>query len=394
MAQYTINSEYASVFGLDTHARTTTARGIDLETGAMKVKRFVDCPAPGEIAAWMHQYFPAPHYAAYESGCTGFYLCRELIGLGVDCDVLAVSTIARSTNDKQNKNDRKDAKRLLDELLIPSSSPSKVWLPDCELEGVRDYLRCYRDEVVALKRSKQQTTALLLRHGHVFNEKTPTGSRKENWGGAFMAWVGGINLKAPAANAALSRYLASVAEGTEVRKQMAAMIAGIASEQRYKPYVDAFCCLMGVDVYSAMVYVSEIGDFFRFKNGRTVSKWDGLTPSEHSSGDNQASNGHITKAGNSHVRTALVEGLSSIGRRKYRPASPKPGQAVSARVIAECNKCNKRLLARYQHLVKDLNKKPNVAKIAVANEMIRWIWHIGCMVQAEQQKQAGTARDR
>jgi transposase len=384
MAQYTINSKYASVIALDTHARTVTARGINLKTAEIKTKRFNDCPSPSDIATWITSNFPGPWYCAYESGCTGFYLCRELISFDIDCDVVAVSTIARSVEDKQNKNDRMDAKRLLAELLNPISCLSMVWLPDTECEGVRDLLRCYQDAALALRRARQQTTALLLRHGLVFNEKTPTGKAKKNWGAAFMKWLDGVDLGSPGANMALSHYRLAVAELGALADRLRFQIDAVTKEERFKPYVDALCLIGGIDTYSALVYVAEVGDFSRFKNGRSISKWAGITPKNHASGEKRSATGHITKAGSAPVRTALIEGCSSMGRRIYRPARAGGKQMVSTRVTAECNRCNRRLTDRFKHLTEEEKKPVNVAKVAVASEMIRWVWAIGLLVQEEQ----------
>jgi len=63
----------------------------------------------------------------------------------------------------------------------------------------------------------------------------------------------------------------------------------------------------------------------------------------------------------------------------------KAGQKVSERVITHCDACNYRLHKRYWHLRSDLKKGANVAKVAIASEMIRWVWAIGCLVQEEQQ---------
>lgn len=180
MTRYAINSQKTSLITFDNHARTATTKGIDLETGTTKVKRFNDCLSPAEIVSWIKNNFSGSHYCAYEFGCTGFYLCREFRSVETDCDVIAVSSIARSSDNKKRKDDRRDAKRLLNELLTPSSSLSRAWIPDAECEGVRDLLRCYRDGASALKRLKQQLLALLLRHGYVFNEKTPTDKNKKN----------------------------------------------------------------------------------------------------------------------------------------------------------------------------------------------------------------------
>lgn len=52
--------------------------------------------------------------------------------------------------------------------------------------------------------------------------------------------------------------------------------------------------------------VFEAGEFSRFRNARSFAAWVGLTPSEHSSGESDR-RGAITKAGNKHLRKALVE---------------------------------------------------------------------------------------
>lgn len=67
-------------FRMDVYARTTrttTFKGIDGSTDATATKRFDNVPAPSEIASWMQDEFTGAWYAAYESGCTSFHLCRK-----------------------------------------------------------------------------------------------------------------------------------------------------------------------------------------------------------------------------------------------------------------------------------------------------------------------------
>ncbi|MGP0719304.1 transposase, partial [Escherichia coli] len=48
-----------------------------------------------------------------------------------------------------------------------------------------------------------------------------------------------------------------------------------------------------------------------FKNGRQLAAWLGLTPSQYSSGG-KSKLGRITKAGDSYLRTLLVQGARSV----------------------------------------------------------------------------------
>ena len=90
-AKHAIESRCCPTFGMDAHTRPTAVEGIGRSTGATATKRFDDASAPSEIALWMQSEFIGPWYAAYESGCTGFHLCRELRALDIDCDVIAVN---------------------------------------------------------------------------------------------------------------------------------------------------------------------------------------------------------------------------------------------------------------------------------------------------------------
>ena len=374
MAEYTIHSEYGSVFGMDVHARSTTVSGFELSTGETKTKRFGDCPGPADIAAWMSEEFSGPHYAAYESGCTGFHMCRGLREAGVGCDVVAVSTIARSTDDRKRKNDRRDAKRLLAEMLSPERSYSTVWVPDEECEGERDLVRARHDARQALKGLRQQANAILLRHGLVWNEKSRTGRLKTTWGRDHMKWMESISLPG-SAQEALQYYLTAIADHEALTKRLDAIIREHSRLPRWKQAVDALSCVKGIDVASAFLYAVEFGDFARFQNGRAVSCWVGLVPTSNDSADRHA-NGRITKSGNPHVRTALIEGVSNMHVRKASHKPLREGRDVPGHVLRLCWQCDERMEERYKRLSSG-GKPANVVKVALANEMARWVWAIG-----------------
>lgn len=382
MAKYTIESDYCSVFGMDTHARSTTVKGHDLSTGKTRTKRFGDCPSAEVIMAWMAANFTPPFYAAYESGCTGFHLARELRAIGVACDVIAVTSIARSDEDRKQKNDRRDAARILAELLNPESSISMVWVPDPECEAARDLVRCRLDATAAMKRSKQHVSSALMRHGWVWNEKTPTGNLKATWSRDYVKWAKSADLGEAASNEALRRYILIAEEDIERVGDLNSELLKMAALPRWKPYVDAISLIKGVDWFGALLVAAEIGDFDRFGGGRDVSKWIGTIPKEGSSGE-KVSHGRITKAGNDHVRTVLLEGMAGASLRYPGAKKARKGQVVSPEVKATCAKASKRLKARFDHLV-GRGLPVNKAKIAVVNELIRWIWVVGKMVQAEQ----------
>ena len=105
--------------------------------------------------------------------------------------------------------------------------------------------------------------------------------------------------------------------------------------------------------------------------GRTV----GLVPTISDSADKHA-NGHITKSGNPHVRTALIEGVSNMHVRKASHKALREGQDVPGHVLRLCWQCDERMEERYKRMSSG-SKPANVIKVALANEMARWVWAIG-----------------
>ena len=99
---------HTTSIGLDVHARSIAAAALDPLTGEVVTKTFAY--SPGEVASWALG-FDSPK-AVYESGVTGFHLCRELNALGLECAVGASSKMQRPPADVKRKNDLSDAQFL------------------------------------------------------------------------------------------------------------------------------------------------------------------------------------------------------------------------------------------------------------------------------------------
>ena len=81
--------QYATSIGLDVHARSIAACAFDPMTGEVTRASFPYDPAA--VAEWALS-FDTPR-AVYESGVTGFHLCRALRALGLDCAVCVLSSL-------------------------------------------------------------------------------------------------------------------------------------------------------------------------------------------------------------------------------------------------------------------------------------------------------------
>src|SRR5262249_1617099 len=139
--------------------------------------------------------------------------------------------------------------------------------------------------------------------------------------------------------------------------------------------VEALQALRGIDLISAVVFMSEIGELSRFASPRQLMAFLGLVPSERSTGESVI-RGCITKAGNRRARRILVEAAWSyrhpprVGNRKQKKL-----EAVSRTVREIAWKAQTRLCARYRKLTTK-GKLPTVVPPALARELSAFIWAI------------------
>lgn len=358
-------------------------KGLDLETGETRTRRIAGEVGAGSAVEWAASWLPAPVYFAYESGPCGFKLCRDIRELGHGCDVIAVTSIPRSPEDRYLKDDRRDAGRLLSEMTKVDSKLKTVYVPTTRIESLRDLTRARHDAMTISRRSRQLVSSMLTRYGYVWNERTASGNLRGTWTERYVAWVRRAELGEPVAQETLRTYLDNALGDIERLKRAERLCMAEAQAPDAKPYVDALSRLMGVDALTALAFYASMGDFERFGRGRSVSAYYGLVPKRSHSGDKNKRNGSATKAGDSLVRLMLVEAVSgSISAARGNVKGRRKGADVSPAVEREAAKCNARNRARYSDLVSK-SKNANVVKMAVASELARDMWVIGRMVQRE-----------
>ena len=364
--------KHVTSIGLDVHARSIYAAAFSPMTGEIVHKRFGYEPA--EVASWILS-FERPK-AVYESGVTGFHLCRELRGMGVDCVVGAVSKMHKPAADKKRKSDRADAEFLA--RLLAVRNVVEVFVPDEECEAARNLVRAHADVAQDLVRARQRLTFFLMRHGHTFSAADGSGAPVATWGKVHWAWIREIRMGSADDEDVLALYISEVRHLEAQKKQMENFIRKCAAKPRWKGRVDALRCLKGIETVTAFALVVEACVFSRFGSAREFESWAGLVPSEHSSGE-KVCRGGITKTGNSLVRRLLVEAAWHYPRAsEERKKAPDP--EVPLAVQNHAAKAVRRLVRRRRAL-SEAKKKPVVANCATARELAGWVWAIGRMCE-------------
>jgi transposase len=133
--------------------------------------------------------------------------------------------------------------------------------------------------------------------------------------------------------------------------------------------------LRGVSLIVAATTVAELGDLSRFEHPAKLMAFLGLVPSEHSSGE-ATRRGSITKAGNGHVRRALVEAAQAYrypARRTRIIAKRQENLPEKIRALAW--DAQLRLCGRFRRL-SGRGKNTNVVVTAIARELIAFMWAI------------------
>lgn len=359
--------------GLDVHAETFSIAVCDAgDSAAVYVGRYPysistvrkvlrKLGAPGELSV------------AYEAGPTGYGLYRDLLALGIQVHVVAPTLIPVKTGDKV-KTDRRDSEKLA--RCLRSGDLTDVWVPTIETEALRDLVRTREDAKADELRARHRLSKFLLRHG-----RHRPKDMKKAWTIKHLRWVRQQSFEQVAQQAAFEDYIAEVEHCSVRVVGLEGKLVEIIPElpETHREVIAALQSMRGIAMLTSVTLVSEIGKFGRFENPRQLMSYAGVVPSESSSGGSTR-RGSITKTGNAHVRRVLVEAAWSA---RYKPAMSytiKRRQSSDPRIRAIAWSAQKRLHDRYVCL-KGKGKNHNKVLIAVAREMLGFIWEIANTVE-------------
>jgi transposase len=301
----------------------------------------------------------------YEAGPCGYWLSRYLRKKGYDCWVVAPSLIPKKAGARV-KTDRRDALQLA--RLMRSGDLTPVYVPKVEDEAIRDLCRAREDAIRDLKAAKFRLKAFLLRHDIRYTGRA-------TWSPAHLRWLSEVVCPTPAQQMVFQEYVRAVNEHSERLLRLEQELHEHVPSWRLHPVVEALQALRGVQFTVAVTTVAALGDLTRFDNPRQLMDYLGLTPSESSSGPRRRQ-GAITKAGNTHARRALVEGVwayrypAKVSRHLQLrlETQPKVIQDISWKAQVRLCKRYRKLLARGKHA--------NQVVVAIARELVGFMWAI------------------
>jgi len=288
---------------------------------------------------------------AYEASSCGFVLRDQAEAEGIVCHVLAPTKMEKSSQQKKHKNDDRDADDVLEKLrghVLAGNRLPTVWIPDLEARDDREIVRTRLELGEKQTQVKTQIQMLLKRHG--LERPKDLSKRTVAW----RHWLTALSKSETlqwATRESLSSMLRQLGAIESELQQLDFRVQQLAQQERHKPIIEALTEEKGVGLLTAMVYRTELGRASRFRRGRHVGKYVGLTPTSHESGEQNDRKGHISRQGPPRLRKVLCQ-----------------ASWVHIRHDSESRQYYQRLVARNP-------KKKKIALVAVMRRLAVRLWH-------------------
>lgn len=306
---------------------------------------------------------PGRVWACYEAGPTGYELARVLRGSGMRCEVIAPSLIPTRPGDRV-KTDKRDARRLA--LLFRASQLTAVRVPTVSEEAVRDLCRARADMVIDRTRARHRLGKFLLRHGRVWRGG-------ENWTLKHGVWIRAQRFDERALNETSAHYQATLCAREAAVDAIEADLLPWCGRPPFTGAVARLAAYRGITNLGGLTFCSEVCDWRRFPTAPMFMAFTGTVPSEDSSGE-RTQRGGITHAGNTHLRTQLVESAWAYKSKPQVGATlHRRHEGLDPEVVARAWAAQLRLCAKFRRLdARKTNRK--VVVTAIARELAGFIW--------------------
>ena len=244
-------------------------------------------------------------YAAIEACCGAADLADQLIeGAGWSVDLAHPGYVAR-IKQSPDKTDFSDAQLLAD--LERVGYLPRVWRAPQRIRELRRLVR-YRQQLVAARRNVKLRIRALLRDHRLANRDARA------WTKCWLVWVA-EHVEVPETSRwIMDRHLCELSHLGEQIKEVDARLEQISQKDGM---IEKLLSIVGVGLITAVTIRAEIGRFDRFRNGKQLSRFCGLSPKNASSGQRQADAG-VIKAGNTELRRVLTQAAHRLIRHEAR----------------------------------------------------------------------------
>lgn len=283
---------------------------------------------------------------------TAHYWARKLQELGHDVKLIQPIRV-KAFLGNHSKTDAADARAICEALMHPGTRFVAI---KTEQQQDMDHLLCMRETMIETRTMLiNQTRSFLAERGiivakganHFKNEISPIlAAHWEEFGCDFQI--------------VLTENIGAIEDISQKIESLDQMLTKRAKE------IDECRKLMsikGIGVLTALTLLIHVGDISKFKNGRQMAAYFGLTPKEYSSGGKQRYLG-ISKHGSKRLRTLMILAARAVINGIDRRKKDEQGQPMN--------------MSNLDRWVISLRSRIGIFKttVALANKLVRIAWAV------------------
>jgi transposase len=224
-----------------------------------------------------------------------------------------------------------------------------VWVPDPQTRDDRELIRARLELIEKQTVIKAQIQMLLKRHG----VEKPTGLGA-GWTMGYRRWLTALSESETLGWGSRQALSSLIRQLTFIEGEIEGLdkpLEQLANAPRHRPFIEELTQECGVGRLTALAYRTEIGYAGRFRRGRQVGKFVGLTPTSHESGQQNDRKGHISRQGPPRLRKILCQ--ASWAHIRHNAGARRT----------------------YQELVSRNPKKKKIALVAMMRRLSVRLWH-------------------
>ena len=291
--------------GLDVHKLKWS---VCIRTEEFEHRTFQQKADTGMLHQYIKKHFPDYFVTiAYEAGCFGFWISRELEALGYCCLVLNAADIPGSDKEEKRKSDHSDCRKIAREL--SQGDIRGIYQPSLNQESFRCMYRQRITLTIDLRKAKGRIRSLLSCYGI----KCPVEFERNNWSRAFRSWLGSLQFQYPTLRQAMDSMLRRLDFLRREILDLELQIRNYVRTHHNKEY-KRLMSIPGIGPIVSQAVLAEVGDINRFKRIDDLCSFIGLVPNIYQSGDTLRVGG-LTNRCHSILRSYFVESAWIAVRR-------------------------------------------------------------------------------
>jgi transposase len=282
--------------GMDVHKKQWT---VSIRHNSLALKTFSMNPSPEELRDYLERRFPqGTYHVVYEVGFCGFWICRALRTMGIECIVVHPPDIPTAHKEKDRKADPVDAGKLAREL--EKGGLDCIYIPEERDQHLRSLCRLYGKSVRDTTRVKNRIK------GHLHFNGVEIPRHSSYWSGRFISWLKDLSLDNGPAKDCLDLCLEELDQRRRMTATILTKLRHYCQGHRDPCIFQNLLTVPGIGFKAAAVLNAEIMDMNRFSSLDEIKSYVGLVPSTSSSGEKEHTGG-LTYRSNRHLKYVLIE---------------------------------------------------------------------------------------